>query len=687
LARALAGSAVFAALTFAVLLILIPSTAALAAVPPTITALSVTSGPTVGGATVVIIGTGFTGTSGASAVSFGGTNATGYTVNTDTQITAIAPAHNSGKVDITLTAPGGTSANTAADDYTFMTRYDQTDSRIAYTGTWASFATTAAWKGSYARSATSGASVTITFSGTRLDLIAMKGTTPGIADVYVDDVFKQTINLSNATAVYQVNVWSSGTVSNGAHKVKVVRNSASASGKYLTIDAVDVLGSLTGTSRVEQTDSRIAYSGAWTTYSTSGASGGSYSRANTSGAAAIVDFNGTYLAWVATKGTTLGKAWVSIDGGVARNIDLAATATAYQQKVWNTGTLTSGDHEVKIWWDTASAAGKYISIDAFDVEGTLTQAYILTRYEQTDPRFLFTGSWSTVASTSASTGDYAIGGSGAGLTVNFTGTRVDWIATLGPNMGNADVSVDGKAAVLINLNSATYIYKKMVFSTGDLASGKHVLEISWDEANGTGTYISVDALDVVGTVPWELTLSSAQALWVEQRLTDLSYRPGTIDGVFDTKTRAAIIAFEKWEGLTRDGEVSATVLTRLGTATRPKPTKVGATNPWIEVNKTKQVLLYCKDGAVVWTLPVSTGSASVGIVTPSGTFKVTTKTLETSPRYMPLYISNYPTSLLAIHGYTNVPTYPASHGCIRTQLWDEDALYPLIAVGTYVYIY
>ena len=71
------------------------------------------------------------------------------------------------------------------------------------------------------------------------------------------------------------------------------------------------------------------------------------------------------------------------------------------------------------------------------------------------------------------------------------------------------------------------------------------------------------------------------------------------------------------------------------TATRPKPTKAGATNPWIEVNKTKQVLLYCKDGAVVWTLPVSTGSASVGIVTPSGTYKVTRKTLETSPRYLP----------------------------------------------------
>ncbi len=115
--------------------------------------------------------------------------------------------------------------------------------------------------------------------------------------------------------------------------------------------------------------------------------------------------------------------------------------------------------------------------------------------------------------------------------------------------------------------------------------------------------------------------------WVEQRLTDLSYLPGTIDGVIDSKTRGAITAFQKWEGMTRDGNLSAAVWNRLQTASRPTPSKSGATNPWIEVNKTKQVLLYCKNGAVVYTLHVCTGSASVGIVTPSGTFKVLRKTV------------------------------------------------------------
>lgn len=668
---------------FLLVLILSPS-AAFAADAPTVIGLSIDSGPAVGGATVIVTGTGFTGLSGTAAVSFGGTDAASYTVDSPTQITAVTPVHAVGKVDVRVTAEGLTSADTGADDYTFLTRYDQTDARLIYGGTWAPFSTASAWKGSYSRAATAGAAVTIWFNGTRLDWLAMKGTTTGSADVYLDDVYQATIDLAGAVPAYQQKVWSTGAVGSGTHHVRIVRNAASASGKYVTIDAVDVLGSVIDSPRVEQSDSRIAYGGGtWATYNTAGASAGSYARTSSSSGAAIIAFNGTKLTWVAVKGTTLGKAFVSVDGGAAVSVDLAAAAVAYQQKVWDTGTLSAGDHEVKIWYDASNASGKFISVDAVDLEGSLTKAYFTTRYEQDDPRFLNTGLWYVGTSASASAGNYKFGGTGTGITVNFTGARLDWIATFGPTMGIADVSVDGKAPVQIDLYSASTMYQKVAYTTGILTSGKHVVEITWDESNGaSGAYFSVDAFDVVGSVPWELTLSASQALWVEQKLSDLTYRPGTIDGVFDTKTRGAIIAFQKWEGLTRNGEVSASVLNRLAAAVKPKPTYSGST--WIEVNKAKQVLLFCKDGVLQWTVPVSTGSASVGIVTPSGNKKVTRKTTETSPRYHPLYIS---TTLLAIHGYPNVPTYPASHGCVRTLYWDQDAIWPLAPVGTPVYVY
>jgi hypothetical protein len=85
--------------------------------PPALTSISPTSGPTIGGTPVTITGTHFTG---ATAVKFGSTNATNFKVNSDTQITATSPAAASaGTVDITVTTGGGTSSTVAADQFTY----------------------------------------------------------------------------------------------------------------------------------------------------------------------------------------------------------------------------------------------------------------------------------------------------------------------------------------------------------------------------------------------------------------------------------------------------------------------------------------------------------------------------------------------------------------------------------------
>ncbi len=123
-------------------------------------------------------------------------------------------------------------------------RYQQTNTNIVKVGSWADFTTASASGGSYGRASTSGASATVYFSGTRLDWIAMKGTTTGLADVYLDGVFQTTLNLAASVALYQVNVWSTGTLSNGPHNVRIVRNSDSASGKYVTLDAFDIWGTI-----------------------------------------------------------------------------------------------------------------------------------------------------------------------------------------------------------------------------------------------------------------------------------------------------------------------------------------------------------------------------------------------------------------------------------------------------------
>jgi hypothetical protein len=82
---------------------------------PVVTAVSPSIGPTAGGTSVTITGTGFTGT---TAVRFSGATAT-FTINSPTQITATTPAHNAGTVDVTVVTSGGASVTSSADQFTF----------------------------------------------------------------------------------------------------------------------------------------------------------------------------------------------------------------------------------------------------------------------------------------------------------------------------------------------------------------------------------------------------------------------------------------------------------------------------------------------------------------------------------------------------------------------------------------
>ena len=87
---------------------------------PTVSAISPTSGPTAGGTSVAITGTGFSTTPGATTVAFGPTAASGVSCATTTSCSATSPA-GSGTVDVRVTVGGQTSAPSAADQFTYQT--------------------------------------------------------------------------------------------------------------------------------------------------------------------------------------------------------------------------------------------------------------------------------------------------------------------------------------------------------------------------------------------------------------------------------------------------------------------------------------------------------------------------------------------------------------------------------------
>jgi len=83
---------------------------------PTVSGVSPTVGPTGGGTSVHITGSGF---SGASGVTFGGTAAS-FSVTNDGNITATSPAHSAGTVDVQVTTNGETSPTSFGDQYTYV---------------------------------------------------------------------------------------------------------------------------------------------------------------------------------------------------------------------------------------------------------------------------------------------------------------------------------------------------------------------------------------------------------------------------------------------------------------------------------------------------------------------------------------------------------------------------------------
>ena len=189
--------------------------------------------------------------------------------------------------------------------------------------------------------------------------------------------------------------------------------------------------------------------------------------------------------------------------------------------------------------------------------------------------------------------------------------------------------------------------------------------------------------------------TSAEIMEAEQRLSDLGYLTGPIDGSFDGSSEHALIAFQKIEGRKRTGKLTAGELEALKFATRPQPRD--STYPHVEVDLKRQVLMVVDaPGQATHIIPVSSGNEGSywdhGQIhrahTPRGTFKVLRKIAGWRRSSLGLlYYPNYIVNGIAIHGSLSVPAFPASHGCIRIPMFAAKKLSEMAPVGTIVVVY
>jgi peptidoglycan hydrolase-like protein with peptidoglycan-binding domain len=170
---------------------------------------------------------------------------------------------------------------------------------------------------------------------------------------------------------------------------------------------------------------------------------------------------------------------------------------------------------------------------------------------------------------------------------------------------------------------------------------------------------------------------------LESRLAAMNYPCGSVDGKYDYRTKDAVLAFEKYERMKRNGIVTGDVWERLLTASVPQPVfdKPGRR---IEVDLTRQVLMMIVDNQVIMTIHVSTGKYG----TPTGEWRIRTRIKGWRPTSLgPVWSPSYFMARNAIHGYPSVPTYPASHGCVRTPIWVQNSLIDQIELGIAVDVF
>jgi hypothetical protein len=184
------------------------------------------------------------------------------------------------------------------------------------------------------------------------------------------------------------------------------------------------------------------------------------------------------------------------------------------------------------------------------------------------------------------------------------------------------------------------------------------------------------------------TLSAgATGPYVKGMLTGLQRLAIRIPGMgstFTAQVKDSVMAFQKAYRLSRTYVFNTECWRRLDGA-RPIKPRYTSPSTHIEVDKGRQILMIVKGGKVFGLICVSTGATGN---TPEGTFHIQQK--------HPFTTSGYGGTLtrtmgfqgdFAIHGWPDVPPYPASHGCVREPVWACYWTYDQSWVGETVYIY
>jgi lipoprotein-anchoring transpeptidase ErfK/SrfK len=150
----------------------------------------------------------------------------------------------------------------------------------------------------------------------------------------------------------------------------------------------------------------------------------------------------------------------------------------------------------------------------------------------------------------------------------------------------------------------------------------------------------------------------------------------------NSATSLAILAFRKTNGMSRNTKFSKKIFKKLlqgrgGFKPRYDEGK------HVEVDLSRQVMSLIKGDRPLHTFHVSTGASSTPTIRGKFRFYMRQPGYNSSSMYYSVYFRGG----YATHGYDPVPTYPASHGCVRNPIPYSRFIYGWVDIGMPIYVY
>ena len=261
-----------------------------------------------------------------------------------------------------------------------VTRIEQNDPSIVYSGTWWTNGSASNTGGVAALTNQPGCRATLTFTGTGIIWIGEADGYSGLATVYLDGAMQVVDTYGGDPTKYQTPLFSAHGLSGGPHTLTIEvthERDSHTQGSWVWIDAFDiengsgVTGGVTANSgRIEENNPALALTGRWYANNGPNHSGGGSVLAMDKGSRITINFNGTGVSWLGYRDEWSGLANVYIDGTLKTTIDTYLSPMQTQVQIYNIGQLPSGTHSLTIeatGTRNQSSKGSWVWVDSFDV--------------------------------------------------------------------------------------------------------------------------------------------------------------------------------------------------------------------------------------------------------------------------------------------------------------------------------